>query len=175
MNTPILKPCPFCGEKPKEHDGDNVLNHAVNCFFTQQYAQEMWLIGKRAKQWNTRTEFPSASLSLEHIPASHIGGSVKDAFDRLFAYLDYVRPDAPRNSTDPYQVGTSGSYSFEDLRRIADELKRQPASLSVDEREALVRATRTLVKAANYHLNKNALHSKTELIEALRALPKGIL
>src|SRR3954465_9028146 len=27
---------------------------------------------------------------LRHIPKSHVGGTVKDAFDRLFAYLDYV-------------------------------------------------------------------------------------
>ena len=40
----------------QHHEGDDfVLGHANGCFFTQQYAQEMWLVGKRrVAQWNTR-------------------------------------------------------------------------------------------------------------------------
>lgn len=49
-----LSACPFCGVKPQEHDGDYVVIHAASCFFTQQYAQEMWLIGKRLKDWQRR-------------------------------------------------------------------------------------------------------------------------
>lgn len=48
------QPCPFCGVSPIEHDGDLVVNHTSECFFTRQYAQEMWLIGRRIKQWNNR-------------------------------------------------------------------------------------------------------------------------
>lgn len=48
--------CPFCGNKPQHQEGDDyVLGHANSCFFTQQYAQEMWLVGKRRiAQWNAR-------------------------------------------------------------------------------------------------------------------------
>lgn len=47
--------CPFCGVEAKEHDGDYVLGHTNECFFTQQYAQEMWLVGKRkVRIWNKR-------------------------------------------------------------------------------------------------------------------------
>jgi len=52
---------------------------------------------------------------------------VREAVERLFAYLDYVRPDAPRNAIDPYQVSTSGSYSFQDLRLIRDALQAAQA------------------------------------------------
>ena len=44
-------PCPFCGVPPREYDGDHVLSHAIGCFFTQQYAQEMWIVGRRRMEW----------------------------------------------------------------------------------------------------------------------------
>lgn len=44
-------PCPFCGVLPREYDGDHVLSHAIGCFFTQQYAQEMWIVGRRRMEW----------------------------------------------------------------------------------------------------------------------------
>lgn len=47
--------CPFCGVEAKKHDDDYVLGHTNECFFTQHYAQEMWLVGKRAvRNWNKR-------------------------------------------------------------------------------------------------------------------------
>lgn len=46
------------------------------------------------------------------------------AFARLFLYLDYVQPSAPRNALDPYQVDTQdSSYSFADLRKIFIEFE----------------------------------------------------
>lgn len=58
-----LKACPFCQAVPKEHDGDYVVSHSINCFFTQQYAQEMWLTSsRRIEAWNTRA---SDSLARE--------------------------------------------------------------------------------------------------------------
>jgi len=54
---PELKNCPFCNASAKPHDGDFVISHATGCFFTQQYAGEMWLTSKRRiGQWNHRTD-----------------------------------------------------------------------------------------------------------------------
>lgn len=48
-------PCPFCGVEAKEYDSDYELGHTNECFFTQHYAQEMWLAGKReVRVWNKR-------------------------------------------------------------------------------------------------------------------------
>jgi len=55
MNTEKLEACPFCHVEPEAHDGDYVVRHQVDCFFTQQYEQEMWLVGRRRiEHWNTR-------------------------------------------------------------------------------------------------------------------------
>lgn len=55
MSTQTPEPCPFCGAVPIPHDGDLIVAHLPECFFTQHYAQEMWLIGKRRRsQWNAR-------------------------------------------------------------------------------------------------------------------------
>lgn len=54
--------CPFCGVEAKEHDGDYVLGHTNECFFTQHYAQEMWLVGKRkVRIWNKRANAPASA------------------------------------------------------------------------------------------------------------------
>jgi len=54
---PDVKDCPFCRAVAKSHDGDFVISHTLDCFFTQQYAGEMWLTSKRRiEQWNHRTD-----------------------------------------------------------------------------------------------------------------------
>ncbi len=93
----------------------------------------------------TPTPSPEA-VELSHIPASHVGGTIREAIDRLFGYLEYIQPDAPRNATDPYQTGSVASYSFEDLRRIVDEIKGLDRALSA-QREAHERTTKDLQDA----------------------------
>lgn len=44
--------------------------------------------------------------------------------NRLFGYLEYVAPDAPRNLLDPYQISADGGYSFQDLRKIRDHARK---------------------------------------------------
>ena len=55
MSEEKIKACPFCGVEAMAHDGDWVVNHKTDCFFTQHYAQEMWLVGKKkVNYWNER-------------------------------------------------------------------------------------------------------------------------
>jgi hypothetical protein len=72
MNTPQpseaavrLLPCPFCNAQPQDHDGDLLVNHSVACFFTRQHAQEMWLVGSRKQDWNTRPQSEALRLAKE--------------------------------------------------------------------------------------------------------------
>jgi sarcosine oxidase delta subunit len=64
MNTTETKveilPCPWCDERPELEDGDVVVSHSDDCFFSRHYSQEMWLIGRKLERWNHRTPDQSA-------------------------------------------------------------------------------------------------------------------
>ena len=64
--TPKLKPCPFCGAKPKHHYNENLgghyeqISHARNCYF--HMAMDCVMVGVHffsladRRAWNRRTK-----------------------------------------------------------------------------------------------------------------------
>ncbi len=101
--------------------------------------------------------------NLDHIPVSHVGGTVREAVDRLFAYLDFARSDAPRNAVNPYETGTVASYSFEDMRRIVDEVKSLRAQLTtLQSSHAILRRAGDKMEAALKALKRSEAGDDTE-------------
>lgn len=86
-----LAACPFCNAAPREHDGDIVVSHTVECFFTQQYAQEMWLTARRMKQWNTRAPQPKAMEGDTPETGSLVNYVRRDAYEHCQRELSEAR------------------------------------------------------------------------------------
>jgi hypothetical protein len=57
MSEKKLKPCPFCGVKPKRDRDteDFYISHTMNCYF-RQHGGGNWLVGDSSDAWNRRAK-----------------------------------------------------------------------------------------------------------------------